>query len=246
MKSLFFLDFLIVALSLGIGAARAAEPKAASKPQKLDGQTASTPDKAESDKTGVETSDEEKTDADNAELEPQPAKKGAGPTSMDITPLPGGEKTLTIHFRWSLFPKGSVEVRLVPGVKTKGVTASPMYVAEQLQGKVCLDLYDCLDHVSDGGRTHTFTKEKVVYTMIGRRNSLGNQGVYVKSHPEEGKPDEYPAIAYEQLDTWAVDKETLSLDLPRDEFARPGTLFVWFFRGDRIVWEEQIRWSGYK
>ena len=55
-----------------------------------------------------------------------------------------------------------------------------------------------------------------------------------------------PAAAYLQLDTWAVDQETLSLDLARDEFAKPGTLFVWFFRGDQVVWEEQIRWPGYK
>jgi hypothetical protein len=36
------------------------------------------------------------------------------------------------------------------------------------------------------------------------------------------------------------------LDLARDEFAKSGTLFVWFFRGDQVVWEEQIRWPGYK
>ncbi len=59
-------------------------------------------------------------------------------------------------------------------------------------------------------------------------------------------PDPNPAAAYLQLDTWAVDQETLSLDLARDEFAKSGTLFVWFFRGNQVVWEEQIRWPGYK
>jgi hypothetical protein len=49
-----------------------------------------------------------------------------------------------------------------------------------------------------------------------------------------------------QLDTWAVDRETLSLDLAKDEFAKSGRLYIWFFRGDQIVWEEQIRWPGYK
>ena len=55
-----------------------------------------------------------------------------------------------------------------------------------------------------------------------------------------------PAAAYLQSDTWAVDPETLSLDLARDKFAKTGTLFVWFFRGDQVVWEEQIGWPGYK
>ncbi len=57
---------------------------------------------------------------------------------------------------------------------------------------------------------------------------------------------ENPAAAYLQLDTWAVDQETLSLDLARDEFTKSGKLFVWFFRGGQVVWEEHIRWPGYK
>ena len=106
--------------------------------------------------------------------------------------------------------------------------------------------------------------------MIGRRNSLGNQGVHVQVHAEDSdtpkspsKPpppghvqavliwtieslDPNPAAAYLQLDTWAVDQDTLSLDIARDEFAKSGTLFIWFFRGNQAVWQEQIRWPGYK
>ena len=154
----------------------------------------------------------------------------------------------------------------------EGVTVSPIYFSEHLKGKVREALYTCLDHPGEGGRTHSFTKDKIVYKMIGRRNSLGNQGVHVQVHPEENDtpqrsppkplppgdasasqpdkrlrhPEANPAAAYLQLDTWAVDQETLSLDLARDEFAKSGTLFVWFFRGDQVVWEEQIRWPGYK
>ena len=109
--------------------------------------------------------------------------------------------------------------------------------------------------------------------MIGRRNSLVRPGVHVQFHREghdgaEQTPPKapplgrtsglrpildaddawkaYPAAAYLQLDNWAVNNETLTLDLAREEFAKPGTLYVWFFRGDRVVWEEQIRWPGYK
>jgi hypothetical protein len=132
-------------------------------------------------------------------------------------------------------------------------------------------LYACLDHSGEGGRDYTFTKDKVVYKMIGRRNSLGNQGVHVLVQTEDSGtrkrslpkpppgahaqatprleategPDPNPGAVYLQLDTWAVDPETLSLELARDEFANAGTLFVWFFRGDRAVWQEQIRWPGY-
>jgi hypothetical protein len=161
--------------------------------------------------------------------------------------VPGGQKTLTIHFRWSLYPNASVELRLVPGADPKGATVAPIYFSEHLSGTVREALYTCLDHPGEGGRTHSFTKNKIVYDMIGRRNSLGNQGVHVHVHAEDSKSAEAnPAAAYLQLDTWAVDQETLSLDLARDEFANSGTLFVWFFRGDQVVWEEQIRWPGYK
>ena len=180
---------------------------------------------------------------------PKRPKMGARPTSIAIIPERGGLKTLTIHFRWSLFPNSSVEVRLLPDPEPKGVsvTVSPIYFAEHLKGTVRDALYTCLDHPGEGGRTHSFTKDKIVYKMIGRRNSLGNQGVHVQVHAEDSKAsDEYPAAAYLQLDTWAVDKETLSLDLDRDEFAKPGRIFVWFFRGDQVVWEEQLRWPGYR
>ena len=76
----------------------------------------------------------------------QTAQAGARPTSMAIIPEPGGLKTLTIHFRWSLFPNASVEVRLVPGPEPKGVTVTPIYFSEHLKGTVREALYACLDH----------------------------------------------------------------------------------------------------
>ena len=212
----------------------------------------------------------EKADSD----QPARRKTGARPTSMDIIPVPGGQKTLTIHCRWSSFPEASIEVRLVPGpAASKRVSVSPINFSEHLKDKVREALFTCLDHTGEGGRTYSFTKNQITYTMIGRRNSLGNQGVHVQVQPEGGdtrpqspakplpagasvkgppppadmdSPDPNPAAAFLQLDTWAVDRDTLSLDLARDEFAKSGTLYVWFFRGDRVVWEEQIRWPGYK
>ena len=230
--------FLIPAVVLGADA----KPKAAETDQPASGAEARHPPAA--DQVPAET----KADADKPHVDQPKRPMGRSrPTSMDIIPEPGGLKTLTIHFRWSLYTKPSVEVRLVPGREQREVTVAPMYFAEHLKGKVREALYTCLDHPGEGGRTHSFTKDKLVYKMIGRRNSLGNQAVHVQVHPEDSKlPDDNPAVAYLQLDTWAVDQETLSLDMARDEFTKPGTLFVWFFRDDKVVWQEQIRWPGYK
>jgi hypothetical protein len=192
-------------------------------------------------------------DADSDAEKPKARKPGPRPTAIDVITEHGGKKGLSIHFRWSLYPNSSVEVRLAPGLDNngadnKGATLAPVYFAEHLKGKVRDELFKCLDHTGDGGYSYSFSKDKISYKMIGRRNSLDKQGVHVAVSPEETKKgvEENPAAAYLQLDTWAVDLESLSLDLERDEFAKPGTLFVWFFRGEQVVWEEQIRWPGYK
>ena len=176
----------------------------------------------------------------------KPRKITAGPIAINVIPTPGGVQTLNIQFRWSLFTDSRIEVRLVPGVDNKAIAAAPVYFHEHLKGKVQEDLFDCLDHPDNGGKTHSFTKDKIVYKMIGRQNSLGNQGVHVYVSSETPKKSDQPAAVYLQLHSWAVDKDTLSLELARDEFAQPGTLFVWFFRGSKVVWEEQVRWPGYK
>jgi len=184
------------------------------------------------------------TDADAPP--PKPRKTGVQPTSIDIVSEADGLKTLAIHFRWTIFPDASLEVRLVPGAEEKGTQVAPIYFHEHLTDRAREYLYDCLDHSDKGGRKHSFTKDKTVYNMIGRRNSLGNQGVHVQACKEDDKSSKVFAAVYLQLDTWAVDKDTLTLDLARDEFTEPGTLFVWFFRGSKAIWEEQVRWPGYK
>ncbi len=205
------------------------KPKAAGNDQPASG------DKVQQPPAADQAPDEPKADSDKADADqPKPRKTGSRPTSMAIIPDPGGLKTLTIHFRWSLYPNASIEVRLVPGPHPKGGTVSPIYFPKLLKGKVQDALYTCLDHPGEGGRTHSFTKDKMVYKMIGRRNSLGNQGVHVHVHPEDmdtqhhsppkalppgarvqthrnslddiETPDPNPAAAYLQLDTWAVDQ----------------------------------------
>lgn len=243
--SLFFAPAMVWGADAKPNAAAADQPTGGAEARQPAADQAPTEPKADED-AGRADSERPDSGQDGAG-KPKRQKLAARPTSMAIIPVRAGLKTLNIHFRWSLFPNSSIEVRLVPGPPQKGATVTPIYFAEHLKGTVREALYTCLDHPGASGHTYSFTKDKLVYKMIGCRNSLGSQGVHVQVQPEDSKtPDKYPAAAYLQLDTWAVDKETLSLDLARDEFAQPGTLFVWFFRGDRAIWEEQIRWPGYR
>ena len=45
-------------------------------------------------------------------------------------------------------------------------------------------------------------------------------------------------------DAWAINDRLLLLDLPRDSFDKPGKLYIWFLRGDRILWQEELMWPG--
>jgi hypothetical protein len=209
------------------------------------------PSRPETDQDAAQKTDDAGSDAaENGSADadsPKRPKAGAFPTSLSVVSVPGGMKAISVHFRWSLFSNSSVEVRLVPGPLRKGAAVAPVYFAEQLKDKVRHELYECLDHPGAAGRNYSFTKDSTTFEMIGRRNSLGNQGVHIEVHPDEhGSPKANPAVVYLQLDTWAVGRESLTLDLPREQFSKPGTLFVWFFRGNDVVWEEQIRWPGYK
>src|SRR5208282_5553785 len=113
MRRFFVPLLMILPLFLGPSVASAADPKrdAVETDQPVGG------DKTDQPQAGPNAD----ADADKADSEkPKPQKTGSRPTSMAIIPAANGLKTLTIHFRWTLIPKGSIEVRLVPGSQPKG------------------------------------------------------------------------------------------------------------------------------
>ena len=169
------------------------------------------------------------------------------PNFVTIVNEHGKRKTLAIDYRWSFHEKASVEVRLVTGQRaSKGLIALPVFfVGEYLKGQTQQRVYKCLDRAADAGTTDSFTADKMVFKIIAERNSLGRPALYVLPYPEGGTPAERPGAVFLQLDAWAINSHLLSLDLPRDVFAESGTLFVWFIRGDKMVWEERVAWPGY-
>ena len=48
------------------------------------------------------------------------------------------------------------------------------------------------------------------------------------------------------LDSWAIDKRQLHLDLPQEFFSQPGRIRVWFMREGAVIWAETLDWPGYK
>jgi hypothetical protein len=169
-------------------------------------------------------------------------------------------QTLIVNYRWPVFTQASVEVRLVPG-DTKGEMGfMPLYfVKEHYNGDLRQKVFRCLDESATRSRTETHSKElapvnvkdketvkeKLDFTILGQRNFMGHSSVMVVTKRHGATPDPQPVAVFPVLADWAINDNTLALELPRADFAKPGKIYVWFLRGERVVWEEADDWPGY-
>jgi hypothetical protein len=175
-----------------------------------------------------------------------PKKAKDGPLLLAV--LSGHDQQfLALHYPWKVVANPSVEVRLVPGKPKKRMTASPIYfVGDLFKGDRVDKFYDCLNRASDRPYNWSFTQDKTVYRVQGSKNALGLGAVHVLAYPENETPNKSPAAVFYELSSWAIDNKKLSLELPHEAFAQSGTLFVWFLRGGKVIWEDQLAWPGYK
>jgi hypothetical protein len=176
------------------------------------------------------------------------------PSLVAVLPGHGGRQTLAIQYRWKVHENASVEVRLVPAERGEGTFVLPLdFVGQYLSSRdkprsydtgLQRKVYRCLDRAGDAGQTETFERDKLGFRIVGQRNSLGRPAVYVLAHNEGQPPEERADIVFLHLASWAVADDRLSLDLPPEIFAKRGKLFVWFLRGNRLLWEQQVPWPG--
>ncbi len=187
----------------------------------------------------------------------EPAAPVAAPAAAtsfaSIVRQRSGLRTLAIDYPWKIHRDASVEVRLVTDDNAASALVSPLYfVSEYFKGDVARKVYHCLDAAADRERSESFLQDKTEFKIIGRRNSLGRAAVLVnpqdKSKRLHGKEPHFVASSkaiFLLLDCWAVNDKLLTLDLPRESFAKSGQLHVWFLRGGRALWEETLAWPGY-
>jgi hypothetical protein len=191
------------------------------------------------------------------------------PSMVAVMKGHGGRQTLAVEYRWKVHENPSLEVRLVPADRAEGTFALPLdfvgqYLTHRSRPKpyetdLGQKVYRCLDRAAEKGQIETFDRDKMTFRIVGQRNSLGRPAVYVLAENVGDKPrgrepyvtssmspvaEERADIVFLHLDSWAISDDRLSLDLPPDVFAKRGKLFVWFFRGSRLLWEEQVAWPG--
>lgn len=196
-------------------------------------------------------------------------KRGTPPGTAkhaSIAQQRAGKQTLMIHYLWKAHARASIEVRLAPGERAEKVLVSPLhFYSDYFKGAAEEKFYRCLDG-ADRGATDSYRKDKTDFKIVAERNPLGHPAAVVfpinpKAPRDREHEDDWsrPIIIFPLLAPWAIDDRTLSLDLPRDvsyqaesdelekrlqAFSRPGKLHVWFLRGDKVLWEEQLDWPG--
>jgi hypothetical protein len=226
--------FVILAISSSLAIAQTARPAAAAaEPKEADRSPAAMLEKPP--KTG----------------EPVPVKKGS---RVEVTTAPTGKLTLVVHYPWHVHRRASVEVQLTGDQEAELGRPAPLgFVTQWMKGDVTNAVYAAREGATAGPSSKKMTAQHRDFTIRGSLNALAKRGVCVV-FPEQHATDEGllkkhlleegPRAIFCLLDSWAVDGSTLCLELPAVEFAKPGSLRVWFLREGDVVWSETVQWPG--
>ena len=157
-----------------------------------------------------------------------------------------GQQTLLVEYPWKVHQQPSVEVRLVTKDAIDQSGARPLFfVNEHVKGELLVKVYQCLDAAEGTGTTEPLDVDDIEMEILGRRNSLGKPSVCLVRTVPGDDPTPGAGAIFCHLQAWSTNQAMLCLDLPRPYFSESGQLHVWFLRGDKVVWEEQIDWPGY-
>ena len=157
-----------------------------------------------------------------------------------------GTRTLVVDYPWHVHRGASIELRLVTDSDARSPRTIPlMFAKECFQGMLKVNVFHFRDHAHDMLKSRTFTKHNKEFTILGQKNSLGRRAVCVGWRiPRDGSTPDV-AAAYCLLPEWSLNKHCLHLDLSPELFAPSGTIYVWFLREDRVLWQKKLAWPGY-
>jgi hypothetical protein len=180
-----------------------------------------------------------------------PKTEQAGPDSagryVSIDKIKTGENVLVVRYPWRVHEKASIEVRLITEKKDMDARVRPLRFAtlhfgDDAERRILRASDNALAHPSDG----TAEAGGLTWRIVARGNHLGRAAVWFVNAAKKDSSLPGTAAALSPLDPWAIGDRLLMLDLPHDSFAQPGKLHVWFLRGERILWHEELSWPGQK
>jgi hypothetical protein len=164
-----------------------------------------------------------------------------------------GKLAVVVHYPWQVHERASVEVQLSTDKGAEALVPAPLaFVGRWMKGEVTNAVYAAREQ-SAGATSKTMTRQDREFEIRGAINGVGKRGVSVvfpeKRPLNEGLLAKFvrgegPHAVFFLLNSWAVDRTTLRLELPAREFGRSGTLRVWFLRDADVVWTETVAWPG--
>ncbi len=176
---------------------------------------------------------------------------------ISVRQLRDGQPTLRIKYPWKVYRQASVEVRLVTSQKAGAARVRPlMFVSNYMKGELKVKIYRAIDDAASGPVIVPITEKELDMEIFGGQNALGKPAICIARQIPEDDPVRGAVAVFTELSSWALDDQTLYLNLPgkartaafdtpKPYFAPAGKLHVWFLRGDKVVWREKLDWKGY-
>jgi len=158
-----------------------------------------------------------------------------------------GSPILMIDYPWTMHARASIEVAALPADPSGASEVRPLFFFKKLFSDVRkVAVFECQDASAEVLTTASFVEGGTEFEVVGQRNSLGNPSAVVTSHTQiEAISAVVGRAVFCLLDPWAVDRRLLQLDLPVEQFAKPGKIRIWFLRDDVVLWSEDLPWPGY-
>ncbi len=228
----------VVMLLLGVSVSIALAQEADDTKASASGKPAATPAPA-GDKPAPSAPQQPPKDWTNVEL------GGVREPYAEIARAATGKPIVAIHYPWRVHSRPSVEIRYMADDEPDTARLRPLqFVADIMKGEITNAVYECRDKSADGPLKTSLKHGERDLELLGARNLLGKRSVTVVFPGRTSGEDRAARAVFCLLDSWAVDPRTLWLELPRDHFARPGRIRVWFYRGGNLVWWKTLAWPG--
>lgn len=200
---------------------------------------------------------------------PNAAEAARGDAYVSVIKQHTGEPILAINYPWKRHARPSVEVRILDEKDVDNPLIKPLFFRHDImKGAVTTAVYHCQDRSEDVPQTASFSKGTHDFEVLGARNLLGRPAVRVACRWRSTLADLPPKTAealrsmddeeitsrvmppsetwavFCLLGAWAVDQDTLYLELPSDYFAQQSKIRVWFLRENDVVWAANATWPG--
>jgi len=177
--------------------------------------------------------------------DPPATRRSESVSCVSVVQRRDGDRVLVVSYPWKLHLRPSVEVRLVTGKDPGPAVVRPLFFVKQyMKGEVPAILYRCEDKAASRRVRESVKAEGDDFEVVGRLNRLERPAVCVVHRFPEDQPAPGVTAVFCLLSPWAINERLLHLDLPQGDFAKPGTLYVWFLRDDAVLWREVVQWPG--